>query len=57
MGLAEKIYEDVKELSEEKQGEIIEYIEFVKSKEKNRKNKIVDSFIDENLEALKELAK
>jgi len=57
MGLAEKIYEDVKDLSEEKQGDIIEYIEFVKSKEKKRKKKIVDSFIDENIEALNELAK
>ena len=33
MSLAEKIYEEVQKLSECKQAEIINYIEYVKSKE------------------------
>lgn len=57
MGLAEKIYQDVKDLSEEKQAEIIEYIDFIKFKDKKQRGKVVDDFIDENMEALKELGK
>lgn len=57
MSLAERIFEDVKDLPEDKQVEIIEYIEFIKYREKKYKEKLMDSFIDDNLEALKELAK
>lgn len=57
MSLAEKIFEDVKNLPENKQVEVMEYIEFVKYREKKEKEKLMDSFIDDNLEALKELAK
>lgn len=57
MSLAEKIYQDVQNLSEDTQVEIIEFIEFVKFKEKRKRDKLMDNFIDDNMEALKELAK
>lgn len=57
MSLAERIFEDIKSLPEDKQVEVMEYIEFVKYREKREKEKLMDSFIDDNLEALKELAK
>ena len=57
MSLAEKIYEEVQKLSESKQAEIINYIEYVKSKETKEHLKIAKDFINENMEALKELAK
>lgn len=57
MSLAEKIYEDAKALPEDKQVEIIEYIEFIKYREKKIREKVMDDFIDDNLEALKELVK
>jgi hypothetical protein len=57
MSLAEKIYEEVKKLPEAKQAEIINYIEYVKSKEKKEHLKVTEDFIKDNMEALKELAK
>ncbi|MBU3190306.1 hypothetical protein K9O30_01750 [Clostridium bowmanii] len=57
MSLADKIYEEVQKLSEAKQAEIIDFIEFVKSKEKKEHLKIAEDFINDNIEALKELAK
>lgn len=57
MSLAERIYEEVKNLPEENQADIIEYIEFIKLKEKKQHLKIAEGFINDNIEALKELAK
>lgn len=57
MSLAEKIYEEVQKLSKSKQAEIINYIEYVKSKKIKEHLKIAKDFINENMEALKELAK
>lgn len=57
MSLAEKIYEEVRKLPESKQAEIIDYIEYVKSKEKRDHLKVAEDFIKDNLEALKALAK
>lgn len=57
MSLAEKIYEEVQKLPEAKQAEIINYIEYVKSKENKEHLKVAEDFINDNMEALKELAK
>lgn len=57
MGVAEKIYENIKNLPEDKLADIEEYIDYIRYKEKKHKEQIMDDFIDENLEALKELAK
>ncbi|WP_434302432.1 hypothetical protein [Clostridium botulinum] len=57
MILAEKIFQDVKGLSQQQQLQVIEYIEFIKYKEKKYKEKLMDDFIDNNEEALKELGK
>lgn len=57
MILAEKIFQNVKGLSKQQQMQIIEYIEFIKYKERKDKEKLMDDFIDNNEEALKELGK
>ncbi|APH25024.1 hypothetical protein [Clostridium botulinum] len=57
MLLAEKIFQDVKDLSQQQQMEIMEYIEFIKYKEKKYKEKLMNDFIDNNEESLKELGK
>ena len=57
MALADKLIKDFEELSDEKKREVIDFIEFLKTKEKKSKADLMDSIIDENEEALKELAK
>lgn len=57
MSLAEKLAKDFEELSEEKKKEVIDFVEFLKIKEKKGKIELMDFIIDENQDALKELAK
>ncbi len=57
MNLAEKLVEDFEQLSEEKKREVIHFVEFLKIKDKKEKLKSMDLVIDENKEALQELAK
>ena len=57
MSLAEKLVKDFEQLSEDKQKEVIDFVEFLKIKERKEKIELMDSIIDENGEALKELAK
>lgn len=57
MSLAEKLVKDFEELSDEKKKEVIDFVEFLKMKEKKGKIELMDFIIDENQEALKELAK
>lgn len=57
MGLAEKLIRDFEQLSEEKKKEVIDFVEFIKIRERKEKIEIMDSIIDENHEALKELSK
>lgn len=54
---AEKLIKDFEELSEEKKKEVIDFVEFLKQKEKKDLEKTMDDIISENDEALKELAK
>ena len=57
MTLAEKLIREFEQLSEEKKLEVIDFIEFIKSKEQKRIEALMDTIIEENSEALKELAK
>lgn len=57
MRLAEKLVQEFEKLPEEKKKEVIDFVEFLKQKDKKDKQALMDSIIDENAEALKGLAK
>jgi hypothetical protein len=57
MNLAEKLVQEFEKLSEDKKIEVIDFVEFLKIKEGKSRKELMDQVIDENLEALKELAK
>jgi uncharacterized protein YfbU (UPF0304 family) len=57
MSLAEKLVKDFEQLTEEKKREVIDFVEFLRIKQKKGKIELMDFIIDENNEALKELAK
>ena len=57
MTLVEKFIKEFEDLPVEKQAEVIDFIEFLKAKEDEKINSLMDSVISENMEALLELAK
>jgi len=57
MTLAEKLMDEFEKLTEEKKKEVIDFVEFIKIKEKREIENLMDTVIKENDEALKELAK
>ncbi len=57
MTLVEKFVKEFEELSTDRQAEVIDFIEFLKEKENKRIEGLMDLIIDENKEALLELAK
>jgi hypothetical protein len=57
MGLAERIIQDMNNLSEEKQMEVIDFIEFLKQKQDKEDDEIINKVVLENAEAMEELAK
>ena len=57
MTLAEKLLKEFEQLTEEKKKEVIDFIEFIKAKEEKEIENLMDTIIDENREALEELAK
>ena len=57
MRLAEKLVQEFEKLPEDKKKEVIDFVEFLKQKDRKDKQALMDSIIDENAEALKELAK
>ena len=57
MSLEEKLLQDFNSLPEEKKIEVIDFVEFLKSKTQEPIESLMDSIINENQEALKELAK
>ena len=56
MSLAERFLKEFDELTEDKKKEVIDFIEFLKMKEKNELGKLMDTIIEENRPALKELS-
>ena len=56
MSLADRFLKDFEELPEDKKKEGIDFIEFLKMRDKNELAKLMDAIIDENREAFKELS-
>ncbi len=56
MSLAERFLKEFDELPEEKKKEVIDFIEFLKMKDRNELGKLMDTIIEENQQALKELS-
>ena len=57
MTSAEKLLQDFQELPEEKKQQVIDFIEFLKSKQQKEVEAMMDDIIETNKEALLELAK
>ena len=57
MSLEKKLLDDFLSLPEDKKIEVIDFVEFLKSKSKTQVETLMDEIITENLDALKELAK
>lgn len=57
MNLAEKINELAKDLNENKQIEVIDFMEFLKQKQLKEEMNIMEEIFIENAEAMKELSK
>ncbi|MFC5527975.1 DUF2281 domain-containing protein [Cohnella yongneupensis] len=57
MSLEEKLLQDFISLPEDKKIEVIDFVEFLKSKTQPSIESLMDSIINENHEAFKELAK
>lgn len=57
MSLEQKLINDFLSLPQEKQMEVIDFVEFLKTKNASQTESMMDGIINENLEALKELAK
>lgn len=56
MTLAEKLLVEFEQLTEEKQKEVINFIELIKNIEQKEIENLMDAVITENKEALEELA-
>jgi hypothetical protein len=57
MGLTEKLIKEFEQLSDKRKMEVLDFVEFVKEKEKRELVNLMDAVIEENREALEELAK
>lgn len=57
MSLEEKMLQDFLTLPEDKKLEVIDFVEFLKTKNQNNLERMMDDIINENREALEELAK
>lgn len=57
MSLARDLLENFNGLSDEKKKEVINFVEFLKAKEQNKLEILMDEIIEENQEALRELSK
>ncbi|WP_410513118.1 DUF2281 domain-containing protein [Paenibacillus sp. BR2-3] len=57
MSLEEKLLKEFSDLSDDKKIEVIDFVEFLKNKNNKQLESLMDTIIDENREALEELAK
>ncbi len=57
MTLVDKLLRDFKEIPEDKQREVVDFVEFLKAKVKNDLGSMMDDVISENYDALRELGK
>ncbi|MCU6791961.1 hypothetical protein OB236_07460 [Paenibacillus sp. WQ 127069] len=57
MSIEEKLLQDFLALPEDKKLEVIDFVEFLKSRNQNKLEALMDDIIVENRDALEELAK
>lgn len=57
MGLPEQIMLELEEMNDNQKREVLDFVRFLRMKEQRDLERTMDSLIDENLEALLELAK
>jgi len=57
MTLSERLLKEFETLNENHKSEVIDFVEFLKMREEKRVENLMDDIIDNNIEALKELAK
>ena len=57
MTLSEKLIQEFENLNPNHQNEVIDFVEFLKTRESKDIENMMDQVIDDNFEALKELAK
>lgn len=57
MGLPEEIMQELKVLNDVQKREVLDFVRFLKMKEEQELNKLMDDIIDENIDAFRELAK
>jgi formate dehydrogenase maturation protein FdhE len=57
MTLAEKLLQNFQELPDEKKRQVIDFVEFLRIKERQELEQMMDNIIAENKEAFVELAK
>lgn len=57
MTLSERLLMEFESLNENHKSEVIDFVEFLKMREAKRVESLMDDIIDNNIEALKELAK
>lgn len=57
MSLEEKLIREFQNLPEDKKREVIDFVEFLKYKEQGGIEALMDKIIDDNKDALEELAK
>jgi len=57
MSLEEKLIREFQNLPEDKKREVIDFVEFLKYKEQGSIESLMDKIIDDNRDALEELAK
>ena len=57
MTLAEKLIKDFEQLPDDKKKQVIDFVDFIKTREQKEIEGLMDVVISKNIDALKELAK
>ena len=57
MGLPEQIMLELEEMNDNQKREVLDFVRFLRMKKQRERERTMDRLIDENLEALWELAK
>ena len=57
MSLSETIMHELKDMSDFEKQEVLDFVRFLRMKEEKELDALMDSIIDDNIEAFRELAK
>lgn len=57
MSLSETIMHELKDMSDFQKQEVLDFVRFLRMKEEKELDALMDSIIDDNIEAFRELAK